>query len=85
METFRVKITNDLYVEVIYQMLKALDFIEIQREQPQAVRELSAGDLLGIPIADRKAYLAMEAEKALSFYVEDGAWKESQGMELIDY
>jgi hypothetical protein len=36
METFRVKVTNDLYVEVIYQMLKALDFVEIQREQPQS-------------------------------------------------
>lgn len=32
METFRITVKNDLYVEVLLQMLRALDFVEVQRE-----------------------------------------------------
>lgn len=85
MEIFKIRVTNDLYVEVIYQMLKALDFIEIQREQPQTVQELTTEDLLSMPVQDRKAYLEIEAQKALCFYTENNDWKELQGLELIDY
>lgn len=40
METFKITVKDDLYIEVIYQMLKALDFIDIQREkvEKEAVR-----------------------------------------------
>ncbi len=85
METFRVTVMNDLYAEVIYQMLKSLDFVEIQREDLQTEKELSAKDLLSIPIGERRAYLAKESEKALSFYTESNEWKESQGMEIVEY
>lgn len=86
METFRITVKDDLYVEMIYRMLKALDFIEIQREKVlMEVGELSTENLLAMPIADRKMYLERESQKALSFYTENNEWRDLQGLELIDY